>query len=206
VLAAARTLAEQNITQLKLYFMLGLPTETPEDLVEMAALVREVKGELLAVGRARGRLANIAVSISSFVPKPWTPFQYHPFAALTALKNGLQFLRKELGREPNVRLMADPPAKALFQAVLARGDRRLGMALAAAVGQERAWQRALAAHDLTPEFYASRLRPREELFPWEIVDHGIRRDYLWAEYQRALAAKVTPRCEVTRCRRCGVCR
>ncbi|MEW6500297.1 MAG: radical SAM protein, partial [Thermodesulfobacteriota bacterium] len=72
-------------------------------------------------------------------------------------------------------------------------------------GQERAWQRVLAAHGLTPEFYASRLRPRDELFPWEIVDHGIRREYLWAEYQRALQVKSTPRCDVARCRRCGVC-
>ncbi|HSR37021.1 MAG TPA: radical SAM protein, partial [Desulfurivibrionaceae bacterium] len=149
VLSAARTLAEQNITQLKLYFMLGLPTETIEDLAEMALLVREVKAELLAVGRPKGRLANITVSISSFVPKPWTPFQYHPFAALSALKNGLQFLRKELGREPNVRLAADQPARAFFQAVLARGDRRLGLALAEALDGQRSWQQALAAHGLT---------------------------------------------------------
>lgn len=205
VLAAARILAEQDITQLKLYFMLGLPTETADDLAEMVVLVREVKRELLAVGRPKGRLANITLSVSSFVPKPWTPFQYHPFAALTALKNGLQFLRRELGREPNVRLMADQPAKALFQAMLARGDRRLGLALAETLRDGRSWQQALTAHDLTPAFYASRQRPRDELFPWEIVDHGIRRDYLWAEYQRALAAKSTPRCEVVRCRRCGVC-
>ncbi len=205
VLTAARTLAEQNISQLKLYFMLGLPTETADDLAEMAALVREVKAELLAVGRPKGRLANITVSVSSFVPKPWTPFQYHPFAALTALKNGLQFLRRDLGREPNVRLAADPPASALLQAVLARGDRRLGLAFGDALVSGRSWQQALAARGLTPEFYASRQRPRDELFPWETIDHGIRRDYLWAEYQRALAAKATPRCEVTRCRRCGVC-
>ncbi|MEW6594667.1 MAG: radical SAM protein [Thermodesulfobacteriota bacterium] len=205
VLAAASTLAEQGIAQLKLYFMLGLPTETRDDLAEMATLVREVKAELLAVGRARGRLANITVSVSSFVPKPWTPFQYHPFAALTALKNGLQFLRRELGREPNVRLAADPPSKALFQAVLARGDRRLGVALVAVLDGQQTWQQALAAHGLTPAFYASRERPRDELFPWEIIDHGLRRDYLWAEYQRALKAKATPRCDVARCRRCGVC-
>lgn len=205
VLAAAHTLAEQGITQLKLYFMVGLPTETMEDLAEMVALVREVKAELLAVGRAKGRLANITLSVSSFVPKPWTPFQYHPFAALTALKNGLQFLRRELGREPNVRLVADPPAKTLFQAVLARGDRRLGLALADSLDGRSSWQQALAAQGLAPGFYAARQRPRDELFPWEIVDHGIRRDYLWAEYQRAMAAKSTPRCEVARCRRCGVC-
>jgi radical SAM superfamily enzyme YgiQ (UPF0313 family) len=197
VLAAARTLAEQEIAQLKLYFMLGLPTETADDLAELVALVREVKATLLAVGRPKGRLANITLSVSSFVPKPWTPFQYHPFAALTALKNGLQFLRRELGREPNVRLM--------FQAVLARGDRRLGVALASGLGGQASWQQTLRTHGLAPEFYASRERPREELFPWEIIDHGIRRDYLWAEYQRALQARPTPRCEVARCRRCGVC-
>jgi len=63
----------------------------------------------------------------------------------------------------------------------------------------------LRAHGLQPEFYAMRLRPSTELFPWEIIDHGVRREYLWAEYQRALESRTTPRCEVERCRRCGAC-
>ena len=205
VLAAARILAEQDITQLKLYFMLGLPTETAEDWRELVTLVREVKAILLEVGRPKGRLANITLSVNSFVPKPWTPFQYHPFAPLTVLKNALQFLRKELAREANVRLTADQPARAYFQAVLARGDRRLGRALGDLLNGQGNWRQGLKARGLDPEFYAARQRASEELFPWEIIDHGIKSEYLWSEYQRALKAKVTPRCEVSRCRRCGVC-
>lgn len=205
VLAAATLLAEAGISHLKLYFMLGLPTETEADLRELVILVREVKEALLAVGRPRGRLADITLSINSFVPKPWTPFQYHPFAPLTALRNGLQFVRKELGREPNVRIMADQPARAFFQAVLARGDRRVGMALADLLTSPASWRQVMRGQRLDPDFYAARPRPPDELFPWDIIDHGIRHEYLWAEYQKGLQAKSTARCDVAQCRRCGVC-
>ena len=204
ILHAAESLVRVGIQTLKLYFMIGLPTETMEDIEEMIALVMKIRTSILNVGRARGRLSNMILSINSFVPKAWTPFQFHPFAEAGELKKKLAFIRKQLARQPNVRIAADSPVRALFQAMLARGDRRVG-ALLAAKGIRRNWRQVCKAHDLRPEFYARRARTQYELFPWEILDHGIDRNYLWAEYRKGLKGKTTSACDTTRCKKCGVC-
>ncbi|MCK5403634.1 MAG: radical SAM protein [Desulfobulbaceae bacterium] len=204
ILHAAESLVRVGIQTLKLYFMIGLPTETMEDIEEMIALVMKIRTSILNVGRARGRLSNMILSINSFVPKAWTPFQFHPFAEAGELKKKLAFVRKQLARQPNVRIAADSPVRAMFQAMLARGDRRVG-ALLAAKGIRRNWRQVCKTHDLRPEFYARRARNQSELFPWEILDHGIDRNYLWAEYRKGLKGKTTSACDTTRCRSCGVC-
>lgn len=205
VLLAAEALVRAGIKNLKLYFMIGLPTEEYDDLEELLALTAKVQSTILAVGRARGRLSNITLSVNSFVPKAWTPFQFHPFAGVNELKNRIKFLRKGLSGKANIRLMVDQPGAAYYQAVLARGDRRVGAALLATVTSEKNWRQALAEEGINPEDYALRQREQDELLPWEIIDHAIDRRYLWGEYQKALSAKTTPRCDTSRCRRCGVC-
>lgn len=205
VLRAAELLVQGGVRHLKLYFMIGLPTETDADLEELVGLARKVKKRILAVGRARGRLSNMTLSVNSFVPKAWTPFQFHPFAPPAELKQKVRFLKKSLAGEANLRISADQPANAFFQAMLARGDRRVGVVLPHLAGAVRNWQRIYRQHGVRPEEYAMRERHRDEIFPWEIIDHGIRKDYLWAEYRRALSGRVTPACAVDRCRRCGVC-
>ena len=97
------------------------------------------------------------------------------------------------------------PEKALFQAVLARGDRRVGIALLQTVRKAIPWRRALTEESITAEYYTARQREPDEPFPWEIIDHGIKRTYLWSEYRKALQAKTTPPCETSQCKRCGVC-
>lgn len=206
ILGAAESLVRAGIMNLKLYFMVGLPTETEEDLEEMVALTRAVKTKILALGRARGRLSHMSLSINAFSPKPWTPFQYHPFALVPVLKKRIAFLRKRLAAEPNLTLTAERPERILLQAVLARGDRRVGRALLHLhQGGLSTWKQALKRDGLSVAEYAHRTREKEEPFPWAIVDHGIDRAYLWREYQRALVAKTTPPCDTSRCRRCGVC-
>lgn len=205
VLAAAEALARAGIVNLKLYFMIGLPTETMEDLEELVGLTMKVKSILLKVGRSRGRLGNMTLSVNCFVPKAWTPFQYHPFAPLKELNDKLKFLKGSLGREPNVRLSAEPPKNAFFQAVLARGDRRVGIALAKMVTEGSNWRQVLKTSRISPEDYAMRARGKDELFPWEVIDHSIDRRYLWAEYLKALVARTTSPCATATCRRCGVC-
>jgi radical SAM superfamily enzyme YgiQ (UPF0313 family) len=205
VLQAAEALARAGIVNLKLYFMIGLPTETLEDLEELVGLTMKVKAILLQVGRSRGRLGNMTLSVNCFVPKAWTPFQYHPFAPLKELKDKLKFLKGSLGRESNVRLSAESPKNAFFQAVLARGDRRVGIALAQMVTEGSDWRQVLKISGLSPEDYAMRPRGKDEVFPWEVIDHSIDRRYLWAEYLKALAARTTSLCTPATCRRCGVC-
>jgi len=205
VFTAAESLVRAGVNTIKLYFMIGLPTETEEDLEEMVRLVLEIKQKILEVGRSRGRLSNLVLSVNSFVPKAWTPFQFHPFEVLDVLRRRLKYLHKKLGNQPNVRIMSDPPEKAFWQAVLARGDRRVGEALRMIAVERGNGLKTLIAAGIEPENFVYRKRSKEELFPWDIIDHGISRQFLWQEYQLALKAKTTPKCETAHCKRCGVC-
>ena len=121
------------------------------------------------------------------------------------LKQKLKFLRKQIGGEPHIRIKTENPEKAFSQAVLARGDRRVGHALLYMLRNNCTWRQAFAAGNISPDDYTLRQRGATEPFPWEIIDHGIARTYLWSEYQKALVAKTTMPCDTSRCKRCGVC-
>jgi radical SAM superfamily enzyme YgiQ (UPF0313 family) len=205
VLAAAEILVKKGIQNLKLYFMIGLPTETQSDLDEMVGLIMKVKKKILSVGRARGRLSTLTLSINCFIPKPWTPFQFHPMEKVASLKQKLKFIRRKIAGEPNIRIKTENPEKAFFQAVLARGDRRVGPVLLSMILNNCSWRQAFVMENLNPDAYALRQRDATEPFPWEIIDHGIERKYLWSEYQKALEEKTTVPCDTSRCKRCGVC-
>lgn len=204
VLLAARTLVTGGVTNLKLYFMIGLPTETEEDLEELIDLVLEVKEEVDRIGRGRGHLATITLSINSFVPKAWTPFQFCAFAGLETLKKKIKFLRKGFTGVSNLRLNFEKPDHSFFQAVLARGDRRLAEVLLVIADSKRNWRQIFSDHGIDPNEY-TRSRIQDEILPWEIIDHGINKDYLWREYQRGLHSKITASCQTEKCTRCGVC-
>jgi radical SAM superfamily enzyme YgiQ (UPF0313 family) len=206
VCCGAEKLVKAGISNLKLYFMIGLPTENNDDLVEMVELVKEVREIMAIPGRARGRLSTLTLSINPFVPKAWTPFQYQPFAGVAVLKDKLKFLRKNLAGTANLKIMGEKPERAFLQAVLARGDRRLAPALIEYVTKGGNWAHSFRRMGIKPEDYAMRTRDRDELFPWQVIDHGIKQDYLWAEYRRALSERVTEPCDTVICRRCGVCR
>lgn len=208
-LQAATALAEAGIYTLKLYFMIGLPTETMEDLEELVALVLEIQEAVMAIGRPRGRICRLALSVNCFVPKAWTPFQFCGFGPVDVLKERIKFLRKRFSGCHHLTFTADQPDNAYFQAMLARGDRRVGEVLLTLSEQGRNWRQVYRQAGINPDFYAVRTRDQDELLPWEVVDHGIERTYLWHEYQQALRAKSSPVCGIgadTHCRRCGVCR
>lgn len=220
LLGAAEKLATAGIFKLKLYLMIGLPTETDDDLAEAITLVTRIKERIDPIGRERGRLTEITISINCFAPKPWTPFQYHPFGcsfpleagkvgdaqqAVAELKRRQKFLRRGFDAITNVRLQFDKPENVLFQAVLARGDRRLAPVLYSIAAHGHGWKQAMKLHGLTPEQFAVRTFSETSWFPWYVIDHGINHRYLWQEYQRAFEAKLTMACDTKICRRCGVC-
>ncbi|MCL7486693.1 MAG: radical SAM protein [Desulfobulbaceae bacterium] len=220
LLAAAEKLVHAGIVNLKLYVMVGLPTETEDDLAEMVRLVKRLRKRILPIGRKRGRVSEITLSVNSFVPKPWTPFQYVSFGgidretadrdrdennAVMALKGKIRYLRQGLSGVANLRIKADRPERVLQQAVYARGDRRLGPVLMDIGLRGLSLGQALKKHGLTAWEYAVRHRDREERFCWDVIDHGIRKDYLWQEFCRSMKEKPTIPCDPTRCRSCGVC-
>ncbi|MDP2992353.1 MAG: radical SAM protein, partial [Deltaproteobacteria bacterium] len=123
---------------------------------------------------------------------------------LESLQDKIKIIRNGLRREGNVRTTFDVPKWAYVQALLARGDRRVGSFLEAAL-KTGSWKKAYKEVELNPDFFVSRERDRDELFPWDFIDHGLNKDYLWEEYQKALKAEKTIPCQVGICKRCGVC-
>jgi radical SAM superfamily enzyme YgiQ (UPF0313 family) len=204
ILAAAATLFAAGLNNLKLYVMIGLPTEEESDLDELVALLEKLRKLQVTAGRSAKKMTQLTMSVNCFIPKAWTPFQYASFTDPQVLKKRLQRLKARVSRLPNVRMLADKPENAFSQAVLARGDRRLSAVLllmAKGLGQRQAMKKT----GLDGKWYAMRERPADEIFPWDIIDHGIKKQYLYEEYRRGLAARTTRCCLTGDCHRCGVC-
>ncbi len=205
VLAAAETLVAHGIPNLKLYFMVGLPTETEADIAAIAELVKHIKHVFLKTSRSRRAIGTITAGVSCFVPKPFTPFQWAAMEEVPRLKAKLRRIKTELGRVPNVRVHADVPRWAYVQALLSRGDRRTADILARVHALRGNWPQALKSVSLNADFYVHRERAADEVFPWDFIDHGVTREFLEAEYRRALEGRPGPVCAGGGCRLCGAC-
>jgi radical SAM superfamily enzyme YgiQ (UPF0313 family) len=187
ILDASERAAAAGLRQLKLYFMIGLPTETPEDRAAIPELVRRVRERTLAGRREKTDLVRISVALGGFVPKAWTPFQWHPFAGVRALKTAQSALIRELRKIPNVAVTHDVPKWSYIQALLSLGDRRVADTLEAAVVAND-WPRALREAAVAPDFFVLREKGRDELLPWDFIETGLTKSGLRAQYDRALAA------------------
>jgi radical SAM superfamily enzyme YgiQ (UPF0313 family) len=206
VLNAAQMLIQNGIPNLKLYFMIGLPTETAEDVDSIVSLCKRIKHTFLKFSRAQKRIGDITVSLNSFVPKPFTPFQWVPMDEVPVLKDKIKTIRKGLKPVANVRLHADIPRWAYLQALFSRGDRRVADLLHRAHSNGGNWPRTFKESSLNPAFYVHRERSLQELFPWDFIDHGLSKPFLKAEYKKALKGKPSPPCPMKSCDVCGVCR
>ena len=201
---AVETLITAGVPNLRLYFMVGLPSETEKDIDELIALVGRVRSQVVSFSRAKGHLGRVTASLSAFVPKPWTPFQWEAMAPLKLISARMKRIKKALVPGANLRVTSDVPKYARLQAVLARGDRRLTPLLELLASGEQP-ERAYGQAGIDPGFYAARPRGQNEAFPWEIVDHKVSREYLWAEAGRARREAQSPPCAPDTCRRCGAC-
>ena len=197
ILAAASTAWDGGFRRLKLYFMVGLPSETAEDIAAIPALVSHI-AEMFEWER-------LTVSLSCFVPKPWTPFQWAPMEEEKQLADKVAIVRRALRSVRRVEIAGESAREAVVQGVLARGDRRLRDALLVLNAENVSWRAAFRRGGVDPFFYAQRPRHRNEVFPWDHLDLGVRKQYLWREYERAMKAAPTPACIVGACKRCGVC-
>ena len=207
ILSAAEKLVAGGIPNLKLYFMIGLPTETGEDIEAIVSLVKKVKHRFLRTSRKTGRMGEITVSLASFIPKPFTPFQWVAMDDLKSLKHKLKQIKTALKKVPNVRVHAVVPRWAYVQALLSRGDRRVGNLLSLVHQNHGNWPQTLKIAPLNVDFYVHRQRDNDELLPWDFIEHGLDKQFLWREYQRAQLAKHSPPCpmDTTKCSVCGVC-
>lgn len=194
--------AQAGIPNIRLYIMVGLPTEDDADLAAIIDLARHTKRHMQALGSS-GRLT---LSVNPFIPKPFTPFQWLPVAPQPLVEQRLKNLAAVLKNDRGIEILIEPAKEAYLQATLARGDRRLAQALLAAhrLGGPKHWAKAMAEAGLDPVFYLFRPRPGDERLPWDHLDMGLDPAYLRQEMDRALAGKYTPPCRPG-CARCGVC-
>ena len=185
LMTACDLVRAHGIPNLKTYFMIGQPTETIEDveaIVELAGRMLERLRVLDPAGRPFGRLT---LSVSSFVPKPWTPFQWAPFDGAESLQAKLEIIKRGVRRFSNVRVLHENPREAALQALLARGDRRVGDFLELAAAHEGDWRRALREWEGDAAFYTTRRRPIDERLPWDHFDVGVKKAGLLREWERA---------------------
>lgn len=188
VLDAARNLVENGIPNLRLYFMVGLPTESDADVEGIISLCKRIKHRFLKSSRARRRIGEITVSLNCFVPKPFTPFQWVAMDDIKELKHKIKKIKAGLKKVPNMRVHADVPRWAYIQALFSRGDRRIADLLVLSHANKGNWPQTLKNTPINPDFYVCRRRKLDELLPWDFIDHGIRKSFLWKEYQKALGS------------------
>jgi radical SAM family uncharacterized protein len=187
LLRAVETIVKIDIPNIRLYFIVGLPTETDRDIDEIIGLTKRIKHIFLKVGRNKKRLGRITLSISPFIPKPSTPFQWAPYEEINSLKRKLKLIKNEVRGEGNVQVIHDLPKWGYIQTLLSRGDRRVGKILLAAHNNSGNWQKTFKEINLNPDFYVYRERDLDEMLPWDFIDHGIDKDYLRREYLAALS-------------------
>jgi radical SAM superfamily enzyme YgiQ (UPF0313 family) len=212
IVRAADLLVGEGVQQLKLYFMIGLPTETDDDVLAIAALCARLRSQLAAGAATRQRVGSITVSLNAFVPKPWTPFQWDPMEAIPTLRGKVLRLRRATARVANLQLDVESPREAYLQTLLSRGDRRLAAFIEAVQAADgdwwgviRRWQRDGLADLPPPDAYVHRTYAANERMPWDFIDHRISKSYLWIERRKAFAARQTAPCDTATCRSCAAC-
>jgi radical SAM superfamily enzyme YgiQ (UPF0313 family) len=205
ILRAADLVFGAGIPNLKLYFIIGLPTETQDDIEEIIGLAEKLREVQLRHARPAGRIGRITLSVNSFVPKPFTPFQWEPMEDVQSLNRKQRLLEKAVKKIGNMNIIHDLPKWEFIQALLSRGDRRVGRLLKAAHAKGGDWKAAAREQAMDMDRYVTRRRGFEEVLPWDFVDIGVRKEYLKNEYGRGIEGKFTPPCRVGSCKTCGVC-
>lgn len=201
VVEIAEMILERGIFNLKLYMMIGLPTETDEDLDAIVELTSRIRDRMIEIARPRGRVGSVIVSLNAFVPKPQTPFQWEPIASEKELDRKIKYLTRALKRLPNVEVRAMSSRLAQLQALLSLGDRRVADFILE-VDRTGNWRQAMRGWTA----YALRRRSLDEPLPWDVVDIGLTTEFMKKEYTRALGEKITKPCPaIDVCVRCGVC-
>ena len=214
VLRTAATAFAGGWRHIKLYFMIGLPTETDEDVLGIADLGLKV----LAVGKEHGKRNKVTVSVGGFVPKPHTPFQWAAQDAPEELRRKIDLIKRRVAGQRDLNLRYHDPQPGVVEGLLARGDRRVAAAVQRAYElgarfegwdehyDHATWMRACAETGVDVAWYTQRERGEDEALPWDHLDAGLEKDWLWQDYRDAIdAGAEVADCRWTPCYDCGVC-
>lgn len=204
-------------TSIKLYFMIGLPTETDDDVRGIANLAKKCVALYYEIFHKKNHRLKITVSVSNFVPKPVTPFQFFPQNTLEEFERKQKILKEELKDCRSIQFKYHDAKTSFLEGVFARGDRRLAKIIFDAwqMGAKfdgwseyfsfEIWQKSFEKNQIDPTMFNQKNYAFEENFPWEIVSSGVNKKFLVHEYQKALAEQTTQDCRRTSCTGCGVC-
>ena len=200
---AATLSAKSGIQHMRLYIMIGLPTETDEDIEAIVGLAERTQAHMEKVG-CKGRLT---LSINPFIPKPFTPFQWMAMDNQKVVEKKLQYIKKALQKNRRIEVLVESPKEAYIQGVLARGDRRLGAVIAACAADRgsKSFKSEMKAAGLDMDNMNYRERSFDEFLPWSHLDMGMDEGYLEMEWKRSIDEAYTPPCAAG-CKRCGVCK
>ena len=214
IINTCKTAFAGGYTAVKLYFMLGLPTETDEDLKGIADLGQKIVNEYYNLpNKPKGKSVSVSISVSTFVPKPFTPFQFAPQIDENEIRRRQEYLKSCITTK-KISLSYHDSATSCLEGVLARGDRRLGSVIEKAYRmgcrfdswtecfEPEVWKEAFEACGLDEEFYANRERKYSEILPWDHLDYGVTKEFLVKENETAVAGKTTPNCR-EKCSACG---
>ena len=191
ILDKADLIFSSGIENLKLYFMLGLPTETDEDLVAIRDLVVQLRDRMLKYARRRGRPGRIVGSVNPLVPKPGTSYQWLPMTSPAIVASRTKRLKGLLSGLDHVYLSIKSERQSFYQALLSLGDRRVAPVIDAAAQNGGDWRRAAETADVDPEFWVFRDRSQDEVLPWDIIDGGIKAEFFRSEFLKSMRAEPT---------------
>jgi len=191
ILASAEMIFAAGIENLKLYFMIGLPTETDEDLVAIRDLVLQLRAIMLAHGRGRGHLGKIVGSVNPLVPKPGTAYQWLPMEDDTLIERKIQRMRGLIAGIDNVYFNIKSERHSFYQALMSLGDRRVAPAIEAAERNGGNWRAAVAETGVDADFFVFRDRSHDPVLPWDIIDGGMKSDFFRSEFDKSLREEWT---------------
>ena len=199
IIEAIDNVAQHGLKQIKLYFMIGLPTEADEDIEEIIRLVLKLKTRIERTG------CRLALTMEPFVPKAGTPFQWQAMASEKVLSGRINRIKSGLARS-GIEVRAESVGWSLVQGILSRGDTELGAILANLSGHSlAAWRKALKEYNINADYYVHRQLACDEPLPWSVADSGVKADYLEDEFRKSGRSIQTIPCPPGDCQKCGVC-
>jgi radical SAM superfamily enzyme YgiQ (UPF0313 family) len=191
ILAATDLIFGNGIENLKLYYMIGLPTETDDDLIGIRDLTLQMRDTMMRYGKGRGRIGRIVGSVNPLIPKPGTAYQWLPMEDPSVTERKARRLRQLLSGVDNVYFTIKSERHSYYQALLSLGDRRVAPAIEAAERNGGNWRAAVAETGVNADFYIFRDRSRDAMLPWDIIDGGMKTSFFQSEFQKALREEWT---------------
>ena len=191
ILDRAELIFANGFENLKLYYMIGLPTETDDDLVAIRDLTLQIRERMLMHARTKGQIGRIVGSVNPLIPKPGTAYQWLPMEDPTVTERKIKRLRSLMAGIDNVYFNIKSERHSYYQALLSLGDRRVAPAIEAAERNGQNWRAAVAETGVDADFFIFRDRSRDQVLPWDIIDGGMKKSFFQAEYAKAIREEWT---------------